>query len=341
MFYKLNNRQFKTTMDFSVAPCLIYVEYISVGDIEHTIKAVSLRTGLSAHVIRVWEKRYGAVKPQRTGTNRRLYSEDEVQRLELLHQATRAGHNISQASKLSTDKLREVLIQSAPAKTFNSGPRNGAATKPDDAMLGDCLEAVRQLDAVALDGALERALVRFGHMGLLSRVVAPLSQRIGEHWQAGDLTAAHEHFLSAALRTFLGQSVRQSALPESAPVIVVATPAGQLHELGAVMVAAAAANLGWRVTYLGTNLAAAEIAGAATQNRARVVALSMVYPEDDRTLAVELSSLRRYLPPETRILAGGRAASAYSETLDTIGALRIADLHALAATLEGLRRRAS
>jgi len=312
-----------------------------VGDIEHTIKAVSLRTGLSAHVIRVWEKRYGAVKPQRTGTNRRLYSEDEVQRLELLHQATRAGHNISQASKLSTDKLREVLIQSAPAKTFNSGPRNGAATKPDDAMLGDCLEAVRQLDAVALDGALERALVRFGHMGLLSRVVAPLSQRIGEHWQAGDLTAAHEHFLSAALRTFLGQSVRQSALPESAPVIVVATPAGQLHELGAVMVAAAAANLGWRVTYLGTNLAAAEIAGAATQNRARVVALSMVYPEDDRTLAVELSSLRRYLPPETRILAGGRAASAYSETLDTIGALRIADLHALAATLEGLRRRAS
>ena len=327
-------------MDFFVAPCLTCVEYTSVGDIEHTIKAVSLRTGLSAHVIRVWEKRYGAVKPQRTGTNRRLYSEDEVQRLELLHQATRAGHNISQASKLPTDKLREVLIQSAPAKTFNSGPRNGSA-KPDDAMLGDCLEAVRQLDAVALDGALERALVRFGHMGLLSRVVAPLSQRIGEHWQAGDLTAAHEHFLSAALRTFLGQSVRQSALPESAPVIVVATPAGQLHELGAVMVAAAAANLGWRVTYLGTNLAAAEIAGAATQNRARAVALSMVYPEDDQTLAVELSSLRRYLPPETRILAGGRAASAYSETLDTIGALRIADLHALAATLEGLRRRAS
>lgn len=313
-----------------------------MNDIRHTIKAVSKRTGLSAHVIRVWEKRYGAVTPQRTGTNRRLYSEDEVQRLELLHRATKAGHNIGQAAKLSSEKLREVVLHAAVAMPPTIPARNGSnGGKSEEVLLEECLTAVRQLDPVALDNLLEQAVVRYGHMGLLSRLVAPLSQRIGEQWQTGELTAAHEHFLSAALRTFLGQSVRRSALPESAPVIVVATPAGQLHELGAVMVAAAASNLGWRVTYLGTSLPAAEIAGAAIQNKARAVALSIVYPEDDREMAAELSNLRRYLPAETKILAGGRAALAYSEALSSIEALRIGDLNALAATLEGLRKRAA
>jgi len=313
-----------------------------VSDIQHSIKAVSQRTGLSAHVIRVWEKRYGAVKPQRTGTNRRLYSEDEVQRLELLGRATKAGHNISQAAKLTTDKLREVLFQAASAApaSFPSSAKNGAS-KPAGIPFNECLVAVKQLDAVALDSLLEQAMVHLGHMGLLSRLIAPLSQRIGELWQAGELTAAHEHFLSAALRTFLGQSMRQFTLAQSAPTLVVATPSGQLHELGAVMVAAAAANLGWRVTYLGTSLPAAEIAGAAIQNKARAVALSLVYPEDDRAMGEELSSLRRYLPREIRILAGGRAASAYSEALNAIEAMRIGDLNALAATLEGLRKRSA
>jgi len=307
---------------------------------QHTIKAVSRRTGLSTHVIRVWEKRYGAVKPQRSGANRRLYSENEVQRLELLHRATKAGHTIGQAAKLSTDKLSELLQRTTTPSRFSSVDET-AARKGDADLLERCLLAVKQLDAVALDKLLERAMVRLGHMGLLSRLVAPLSHQVGEQWQTGELTAAHEHFLTAALRTFLGQSARQFALPEAAPTIVVATPAGQLHELGAVMVAAAATNLGWRVTYLGVSLPAAEIAGAAIQNKARAVALSIVYPEDDRALGDQLTSLRRYLPGEIRILAGGRAAAAYNESLSAIGALRIGDLNALAATLEGLRKRPS
>lgn len=311
-----------------------------MADIQHTIKSVSQRTGLSAHVIRVWEKRYGAVRPQRTETNRRLYSEDEVQRLVLLHRVTKAGHNISQAAKLPTEELREILLQltansSLPA--LGTDPVNGS----DTALIAKCLAAVKQLDAVGLDAVLERGMIQLGHMGFLSRLVAPLSQQVGELWREGELTAAHEHFLSAALRTLLGQSVRQFAQSDTAPTIVVATPAEQLHELGAVLVAAAAANLGWRVTYLGTSLPAAEIAGAAVHNRARAVALSLVYPEDDSGLPAELSNLRRYLPAEIRILAGGRAAPAYNDALKGIGALRIGDLDGLASTLERLRKRAA
>ncbi|HEU5070779.1 MAG TPA: MerR family transcriptional regulator [Verrucomicrobiae bacterium] len=308
-----------------------------MSDLRHEIKAVAKRTGLSPHVIRVWEKRYGVVKPVRTETNRRLYSDAEIERLELLHQATRLGHNISQAAKLSMEKLRELVA--TPASPRVVGPEATESAQADAKLVNECLRDVRDLDAPALDRALERGMVRLGHMGFLNRIAGPLCQRVGDLWRTGELTAAHEHFLSAALRTFLGQSTRQFPQPESAPCLVVATPAGQLHELGAVMVAAAASNLGWRVTYLGTSLPAAEIAGVATQNKARAVALSLVYPEDDAGLGEELAKLRRYLPADIKIIAGGRAAEAYRDPLSRIGALRIADLIGLMTTLDDLRKR--
>ena len=118
-----------------------------------------------------------------------------------------------------------------------------------------------------------------------------------------------------ALRTFLGNAARPHAIPETAPMLVVATPSGQLHELGAILVATEATNLGWRVTYLGTSLPAADIAGAAIQNKASVVALSIVFPSDDPHMEAELADLRRYLPATVKLLIGGGASSAYQKEI--------------------------
>ncbi|MGZ4975468.1 MAG: MerR family transcriptional regulator, partial [Limisphaerales bacterium] len=91
----------------------VYV--LSMSEAAHAIKLVSLRTGLTAHVIRVWEKRYNAVRPRRTATNRRLYSTDDIERLTLLHEATRAGHSISTIASLSTAELRKISSQTNKA----------------------------------------------------------------------------------------------------------------------------------------------------------------------------------------------------------------------------------
>ena len=96
--------------------------------------------------------------------------------------------------------------------------------------------------------------------------------------------------------------------------------------------------LGWRTTYLGASLPAAEIAGAAVQSKAVAVAISIVYPEDDPRLSHELVNLRRFLPLEIKILTGGRGAAAYSETLTRIGAIQPADLDAFSQQLDALRK---
>lgn len=307
-----------------------------VNSVHHSINMAARKSGLTPHVIRVWERRYKAVTPSRTGTNRRLYSEEEIERLTLLREAVDAGYRISNIAHLPSEELRQLLVD-APATLATS---ESAARKPQSSaqeVEARCLEAVQEMDAQALEDALTRALIVLGHQGLLRLVIAPLARNLGDLWAKGTLTAAHEHFASAFLRSFLTHSSRPFALHDGTPSLVVTTPSGQLHELGAVMIAASARNLGWRVIYLGVSLPAAEIAGAVIQNRARAVALSLVYPQDDPQISLELNDLRRFLPADVRILAGGRASAAYREALSRIGAIQTEDLDEFSRQLELLR----
>ena len=229
----------------------------------HSIKTASRLTGLSPHLIRIWEKRYEAVAPERTATNRRLYSDAEIERLTFLRLATEAGHSIGNIANLPLARLK-ALVAKAESSAGKIASRTAAPASPAQALHDACLDAVERLDARAFDETMQKAIVALGHQGLLRQVVAPLAHTIGELWRAGTVTAAHEHFLTAGLKIFLGQLPGQFSLSPNAPRIIIATPAGQLHELGAVIVNAAAAQIGWQTTYLGASLPAAEIAGAAS-----------------------------------------------------------------------------
>jgi MerR family transcriptional regulator, light-induced transcriptional regulator len=304
-----------------------------MSEVQHSIKIAARKSGLTAHVIRVWERRYNAVSPDRTDTNRRRYSDAEIERLTLLRAATQAGHSISSIAKLPVEKLRELAIEVIPASVPVAKRNEAAATQAMDA----AIVAIEKLNSTELEEILGRAAVAFGQHGLLERVIAPLAQKVGELWRDGSITAAHEHFASAVIRNYLLQTSKPYAANGAAPVLVVGTPAGQLHELGAVMVAAAANDLGWRVIYLGTSLPAVEIAGAAIQNKARAVAMSIVFPDDDPNLAQELQSLRKHLPPEIKIITGGRASESYASVLEASGAIRTREISDLYRILEQMR----
>ena len=299
----------------------------------YAIRVVAKLTGLSPHVIRVWEKRYRAVTPMRTDTNRRVYTQADVQRLELLRQATEAGHSICRIAALPQDRL---ALMAAELSSLSRKPGK-PSHEPARDFLEQSLQAIQQLDNWRFEEVLVRGVVALGQHGLLELLICPLVQRIGDGWREGSLKAVHEHFASAVIRSFLSRNSRPYPTNTDTPTIVVGTPSGQLHELGALMVATAASDMGWKVVYVGTSLPAAEIASAAVQNRARAVALSIVYPEDDSGLPGELQNLRNYLPKEIRIITGGRAADSYRDVLNRIAAVRIRDLKEFYRLLDDLR----
>lgn len=303
----------------------------------YSMKYVTRKTGLTPHTIRVWEKRYGAVSPERTETNRRLYSNDDIEKLMLLRRATLAGHSIGQIARLTLKDLRDLA-------EMDYTPEPGTATVPTpfqtasaEEIIEDALEALHSFDRERLEKTLHRASASFSLPVLIDKVLSPFLEKLGGLWSEGALRIAQEHFSSGIVRGLLANLCRQAASSPTDPVLLVTTPAGQHHEFGALFAAAVAASCGWRPIYLGPNLPAEEIAGAASVNRARAVALSIIYPTDDPRLAEELTLLRRCLSPETQIVAGGRSASHYRDALDAIDAMIITGSAALSDYLNSLR----
>ncbi len=171
----------------------------------------------------------------------------------------------------------------------------------------------------------------------MERIIVPLMETIGEQWRQGELRPAHEHLASGVVRQLLANIGGAYAVHETAPLVVVTTPVGQLHEIGAMLVAATAAAEGWRVTYLGPSLPAEEIAAAAQQSNARAVALSIVYPLDDPRVSEELRRLAAHLHHAIPLLVGGRAACGYRAALDETGAIAVSSLTDLRRQLETIR----
>ena len=142
----------------------------------YTIKYVSQRTGLTPHVIRAWEKRYAAVVPQRSSKNRRLYSDNDVLRLQLLKNLTDSGHSISQVATLESSELLDLAQRES---TENLQP-----IKEDDMQLLPpatasefyhvCLSAVLDLDSDRLELSYDQAAIRLTRTALLKDLIVPL-----------------------------------------------------------------------------------------------------------------------------------------------------------------------
>ena len=305
---------------------------------KHGIKTVATQTGLTQFTIRAWEKRYDVVTPLRTETNRRLYSDADILRLTLLRLATEAGYNIGRIAALPTEELLEIIGTEGMIAQIPAIAK--AAVSEETSLrfyIASCIAAVNQFEAQALESTLFAASVAFSQPVFLEKLITPLMQEIGEQWKTGTLQIAHEHLALAVVRTLLGSIYQGFDVSAAMPNIVVSTPRGQLHEIGALIAGTTAASQGWRVTYLGPNLPAEEIVRCAVQKSATAVGLSIIYPTDDPNIANELRKLRRGLQGDVAVFIGGSGASAYDAVIRSVGAVRVNDMQAFRAELEALR----
>jgi methylmalonyl-CoA mutase cobalamin-binding subunit len=175
------------------------------------------------------------------------------------------------------------------------------------------------LDSKALASALRRAGAYLSRPFLLNGVIAPLMHRIGEAWADGSLRIIHEHGASNVVKGFLWDLIGNAAAYTDAPAMVVATPAGQICEIGAMIATLTAADCGWNAFYFGPNLPAEEIAAAALHERAAAVALSIACAMRPESIERELLSLKQSLGSAVDLFIGGRAARAHQAAVVSAG----------------------
>jgi DNA-binding transcriptional MerR regulator/methylmalonyl-CoA mutase cobalamin-binding subunit len=302
---------------------------------QHPIGVAGERTGLSPHVLRVWERRYGAVEPTRTAGGHRVYSDADIERLRLLARVTAAKRSISLVAHLPADELARLAREDEEARRragISDGPAADRAAVADD--VGEARALARSLDALGLERALRRSLALMGVPAFLETVATALVRRIGEDRREGRLAAGAENLVAVTLRRVLEGIIPVLHVSSDAPNLLLATPAGDRHEIEAVMAAATAAAEGWCVTYLGPGVPASEIAAAAMNASARAVGVTVPRVGSHDLLLGELRALQLRLSPGVPLLVGGTGARPLAVELRRAGIHVIENLADLRAVLQ-------
>lgn len=280
------------------------------------INVAARRAGLTAHVIRAWERRYEAIVPERTSKGRRLYSEWEIQRLVLLRQAVDLGHRISEIADLPIEDLR-VLVGQDAVPGVEASPRIPLTT---NRLIELAMDMVQALDGPGLSQALLQATRTLSGTALFDDFVTPFTDELLRRRRHGDLRLAHEQFAMAYLRRFVGDLLSTKSIHSIGATLLVCAPAGSLHEIGALASAVTANREGWQVVYLGVGLPADEIAFAAGRRHARAIIVSLAGSGDDERVESDLLSLRNRLNTELPVIGVGRDVERHRNALRSIGA---------------------
>jgi len=258
----------------------------------YPLRTAARLTGLSPDVLRAWERRYRVVVPRRTPGGTRRYSAADLERLRLVKAAVDAGQRIGRVAALDA----EDLVRSAAGRH-----------EPLQARIDEVLEALARLDNVEAQRLLALHLSTLGPTRFAIEIASPLARQLGIRWASAELSVAAEHLATAVLRSLLGAALLPTTASVRGPRILIATPPGERHELGALMAALVALGGGANPLFLGPDVPTDDVLAAAEAARVRVVALGIVsLPLAEAVGAVR--TIRQGLPDDVRVWIGGAGA---------------------------------
>jgi DNA-binding transcriptional MerR regulator len=248
----------------------------------YRVGELSRRTGVSAQLLRAWERRYGLLQPARSAGGYRLYAEADERRVHRMQAYLARGLSAAEAARaaLSTDEPASV-----PAGD-SQGLAHGAAA------LARCLDA---FDEPAAQAVLDRLLADFTVESVLGQAILPYLHDLGERWAHGQATVACEHFASNILRGRMAGLARRWG-DGLGPAALLACPPEEQHDLGLMAFGIVLHRNGWRVHYLGTETPVSELLQAARELRPDLAVLAAVSPDRYDRHAAGLTRLAATVP---------------------------------------------
>jgi DNA-binding transcriptional MerR regulator len=251
------------------------------------IGELSRRTGVTDHVLRAWERRYGLLEPQRSAGGYRLYSQADENRIRRMQAHLAAGLSAAEAAQAA---LNEARMVTAAADTAAAGSRDGLA-----GYAYAMAQSLDQLDEPGAQAALDLLLAGFTIETVLRDVILPYLHDLGDRWEDGTVSIASEHFASNLLRGRLASIARGWGHGRGPRALLACAP-GEEHDLAPLMFGIVLHRHGWRVQYLGASTPIAELARTATEFRADLAVLTAVTPDRFHGLTADLARLAQMVP---------------------------------------------
>jgi MerR family transcriptional regulator, light-induced transcriptional regulator len=264
------------------------------------IGELSRRLGVSDHVLRAWESRYGLLKPVRSKGGYRLYTAADESRIHRMIAHLADGLSAAEAA-------RTVLREASAAEVDDAPAAEHMAAEPFAALR----QALDAFDEPAAQAILDRLLSDFWLTSVLRDVLVPYLAELGERWEHGTVSVAQEHFASNVIRGRLAGLARGWGSGHG-PRAALACPPGELHDLALMVFGIVLNRAGWRIDYFGANTPLDELTQAADATQPNLVVLAATLTESLTPLRAGLAALARHAP---LALAGAAATPRFAKTV--------------------------
>lgn len=264
------------------------------------IHRVSKLTGLSKDVIRVWERRYGLVRPMRGPNRYRLYTDEDVALLRYVRRELDQGESIGELAALGREELLARVKSSQPPL-----PMEG---EPYERLIKVLIHALDPLDRVAFERRLNGAVGVIPFEEALDGILLPLQKKVGELWHDGRATVAVEHYVTKQVQQRIFSVMNQLPVADQGPKIVVACPPGETHEVGAQAVAYRCRVRGCRVYYLGANVPLEALTKLCAQVRPALTLISFPVILAEQEVSDLAHAIAKDVKPQSDVAVGGTGA---------------------------------
>ena len=254
------------------------------------IGELSRRLGVSDHVLRAWENRYGLLQPVRSAGGFRLYSEADVLRVRRMQAHLARGLSAAEAARAvlgeDSEARMEAELDHVPA---TAGELSGALRR-----------ALDTFDEPAAQAVLDRLMSDLSLTTVLREVVMPYLSELGQRWEQGTASIAQEHFASNLIHGRLAGLARGWG-DGHGPLAVLACAPGEFHELALMVFGIVLNRHGWKIDYLGSNTPVEELARAVDARQPCLVVVAATSPETLEPHTEQLAMLAGRVP---LVLAG-------------------------------------
>lgn len=215
----------------------------------YSIKDLERLSGIKAHTIRIWEKRYGLIEPERTQTNIRCYCDAELKKLLNISILNRNGYKISKIIGLTNTEIADCI--------------NKLTENPTDteSQIENLAVAMIDFDEAKFEKVLSRTIIQLGFEDSIIKVINPFLVRIGVMWQTGSINPSQEHFISNLIRQKILVAI-DNQIPDdkqTPKTFLLFLPEGERHELSLLFANYIIRKRGHKVIYLGQNVPLTDI----------------------------------------------------------------------------------
>ena len=270
------------------------------------IRTVASETGVNPVTLRAWERRYGLIKPARTAKGHRLYSQQDVDRINQTVSLLNRGISISQVIRnLDTEPRTSTETDTRSCDTWT-------------AYRARAIMAIIRFDENQLNLLYNEALSLYPIDVVTEHMLLPLLVSLGERWANSDGSIAEEHFFGAFLRNKLGARLHHRHKISTGKKLLVSCMPGERHEIGTMLFSLAAHDHGFRIVYLGADMPLRELVLSAKRAACDAIVISSSIDPHEQILTHELPMLVK--SSQYPVIIGGQTSIRCAEAIRRAGA---------------------